>query len=102
VPTSTAQTAQESNKQGEQPPLAPLNNLLPTMQREQKVNYGPYAEEGIHGYGGERIYIFSYIQMSFRLRSHTIPRVREWKSKNKKRGGEKGNKNPLNNEGGGS
>jgi len=67
VPTSTAQTAQESNKQGEQPPPTP-NNLLPTMQREQKVNYGPYAQECIHGYVGQRIYIFSYNQMSFRPR----------------------------------
>ena len=70
------------------------------MQREQKVNYGPYAQECIHGYVVQRIYIFSYIQMSFRPRRLTIARVREWNSKHKKRGG-KGNKNRLNNERGG-
>lgn len=85
MPTSTAQTAEESNKQGEQPLPFPPNNLLPTMQREQKVNYGPYAQECIHGYVVWRIYIFGYIQMSFRPWRLTIPRVRQWNSKHKKR-----------------
>lgn len=99
MPTSTAQTAEESNKQGEQPPLPPPNNLLPTMQREQKVNYGPYAQECIHGYVVQRIYIFSYIQMSFRPSRLTIPRVGEWNSKHKKKKEKKrGNKNRLNND----
>lgn len=46
------QTAQESNKQGEDSPL-PLH-LLPTMQPEQKVNYGAYAQECFHGYTVKR------------------------------------------------
>jgi hypothetical protein len=48
------------------------------MQREQKVNYGPYAQECIHGYVGRPIYIFSYIQMSFRPRRISL--FLEWES----------------------
>jgi hypothetical protein len=47
------------------------------MQREQKVNYGPYAQECIHGYVVQGIYIFGYIQMSFLPRRLTILRERE-------------------------